>query len=221
MAIHERVWERADAGRDPPPAVDRPVGTYGLLGAMVAVYVAQFVVLLTYGVGLHNRIFAIGPDWYVTPWTVVTSTLSHSPGTIFHILFNGLVLYFFGPHLERLVGTVRFLVLFFAAGALAGILQVTIDPGLALGASGAIQMVFGALVVIMPQAKLLLWGIVPMRFWMAAVGFVLLDVLGFLGYGDPDIANVAHLAGFALGLLVGYRTKKDLEARGLRIHYAT
>ncbi len=221
MAIHERVWERPDAGYDRPPGAlvappSRPYGTYGLLATMGATFVLQLVVSL-YAGGLHDRIFPIRPDWWTVPWTLVTSTFSH--GGVVHILFNGLVLYFFGPHLERLLGTRPFVLLFLLAGALTGVLQVLIQPGLALGASGAINMVFGALVVLMPKAKLLLYGVIPIRFWVAAVAFALLDVFGFLGYGQGGIGNVAHLSGLALGLFVGYRLKKGLEERGLRLSY--
>lgn len=184
---------------------------------MGAVFVAQYAVLFAFSLDAHNRIFPIGPAWYASPWTLLTSTLSH--GGFVHILFNGLVLYFFGPHLERLIGTKRFVALFLVAGAVSGVLQVLIQPGLALGASGAINMVLGALVVIMPNARILLYGIIPIRFWMATVGFALLDILGFLGYGAEGIGNVAHLSGLALGLWVGYRTKRALEARGVHLRF--
>lgn len=219
MAVHERVWERPDAGRERvliEPS-RKPWGTYAILLSMAAVFAAQYAVLFAFGLEAHNRIFPIGPEWYLAPWTLLTSTLSH--GGFVHILFNGLVLYFFGPHLERLVGTRRFVVLFLLAGAVTGILQVLIQPGLALGASGAINMVLGALVLIMPNARILLYGIIPIRFWMATVGFALLDLFGAFGYGGEGIGNIAHLAGLALGLGVGYRTKKSLEARGVRLRF--
>lgn len=219
MAVHERVWERPDAGRQRVLVEPswKPWGTYALLFSMGGVFISQLAVLATLGEAVHSRVFPIGPDWYLAPWTLLTSTLSH--GGFVHILFNGLVLFFFGPHLERLVGTKPFVALFLAAGAVSGILQVLIDPGLALGASGAINMVLGALVLIMPNARILLYGIIPIRFWVATVAFALLDVLGFLGYGREGIGNVAHLAGLALGLWVGYRTKQDLARRGVRLQY--
>lgn len=219
VATHERVWERPDAGRRPVLVEPsrKPWGTYTLLLTMVGVFVAQLAVLNVLGVAVHNRVFTIGPEWWLAPWTLLTSTLSH--GGVAHILLNGLVLYFFGPHLERLVGTRRFVALFLLAGAVSGVLQVLLQPGQALGASGAINMVMGALVLIMPNARILLYGIIPIRFWMATVAFALLDVLGFLGLGQEGIGNIAHLSGLALGLAVGYRIKQDLGRRGVRLHY--
>ncbi len=227
MAIHERVWERPDAGYPSQPATGvparltnpawRPMGTYGLMATMGIAFVLQIAVSSLYGVALHDRIFPINPTWWLSPWTLITSTFSH--GGFWHIFVNGLVLYFFGPHLERLLGTRRFVLLFVAAGAISGILQVALQPGLALGASGAINMVFGALVMIMPRAKVLLYGIIPLQFWLAGTLFVALDVLGALGYGQGGIGNFAHLSGFALGLWLGARTKRELSDRGIQMRH--
>lgn len=223
VATHDRVWER---GPDPRRAfgaqpIWQPRGTYWLLGIMVGVLVLEYIVAgmgnvsvrLPGGVqmDLFFALFTITPLWYLHPWTVVTSTLSHSITDLFHILFNGLILFFFGPILERLVGTRRFVTLFLLAGAVSGILQVTIDPGPALGASGAIMMVFGTLVVLMPKEKLLIYGIIPMPFWLAGVLYVLYDLAGALFLND-GIGHFAHLSGMALGLWLGW----DLLQRSRR-----
>lgn len=214
MAVHERVWER---GPDPRRRVQMPMrtwhprGTYGLLIAMVAVYILQWVVAVSAPVW-HNYLFAISSTWWLHPWTVVTSTFSHSLARIVHILFNGLMLFFFGAILERILGTKKFVWLFIIAGAVSGITQVTIQPGSALGASGAIMMVFGALVMIMPNEKILVWGILPVPFWAAGIGYALLDVLGALNPAD-GIGNFAHLSGMALGLWLGWDIRKRRQVR--------
>jgi uncharacterized protein len=213
------VYEsRRPAYREATERTWQPIATYALLGTILVFYIVQLWVANRYGGDLHNRIFALGLHWPTEPWTLVTATLSHGgPG---HLLLNGIVLYFFGPSLERLVGRTRFLVLFFVAGALASVLQAYftwfvfgLDPR-GLGASGALLMIFGALMVLMPHEKVLIWGIVPVPFWAAGVGFAAIDVLGAL---DPTnrVGNVAHLSGLAMGLYVGWRIKQDLRRRGL------
>lgn len=198
----------------------QPLATYWLLGIIVAVFVAQMLVLNAYGLPVHQYLFVIDMHWMFRPWTLVTSTLSH--GDIYHILFNGIVLFFFGPSLERLLGIRRFLVLFFVSGAIAGILQVLLqwyffgqDVG-GLGASGALMMVFGALMVVMPNEKVLIWGIVPVPFWLAGIGFALLDIFGAFDPGS-GVGNFAHLSGMALGLYVGWRIRESLRRQGLRL----
>lgn len=197
----------------------KPLATWGLLATIVVFFLAQMLVLTTFGRDLHRLIFVADMHWPFEPWTLITATLSH--GGLFHLAVNGFVLFFFGPLLERLIGRTRFLVLFFVSGAVASVLQVYLswfiygqDPG-GLGASGALMMIFGALMVVMPHERVLIWGIIPIPFWAAGIGFALLDILGAL---DPTsgVGNFAHLSGLAIGLYVGWRLRQDMHRRSLR-----
>ncbi len=213
--MHERVWERGpDPRRAVAPTPWQPKGTYGILIAIAAVFVGQWLALIASEL-LYVNLFLIGPDWYLRPWTLVTSTLAHSTSSLGHILFNGLILFFFGPIAERLLGTKKFVWLFMIAGAISGILQVTLEPGYALGASGALMMTFGLLVITMPREKLLIYGIVPVPFWVAGIAYAALDVIGALNPND-GIGNFAHLSGMALGLWLGWDLKR--RRRQVRVH---
>lgn len=225
--VHERVWEkspdrpsmRVSVGGAAAEREWRPMGTWGLLAAFVGVYVLE-IMTLSRSATAFERIWTIEPGWWLRPWTPFTSSLAHDPFRLNHILINGLMLYFFGPILERIIGARPFVLLFMAAGALSGILQVQItesffggSPG-ALGASGAIMMVFGALAVIMPRQKLLLFFVIPTPFWVAAVGYAAYDVLlGF--FATDDIGHFAHLAGMAIGAVYGMRIRDRLRQRGI------
>ncbi len=191
----------------------KPLGTYGLLGAMAGVFILQWVTILAAGgdVRWHSFLWTVAPDWPFRPWSPFTSTLAHSPANFTHILFNGLMLYFFGPILEQLVGTRRFVVTFMIAGAVSGVGQVMITGGGALGASGAIMMVMGALAVVMPKQQLLLFGIIPMPFWLATAGYAAMDLIGALGPAD-GIGHIAHLAGLAIGLWIGSRIRAQRQS---------
>lgn len=195
-----------------PPPTWHPKGTYGLLAAIGAVFLLEFVTLFTLGAARFFQLWTITPSWYLQPWSIVTSTLAHSPDSIAHILFNGLILFFFGPILERILGTKRFVWLFLLAGAISGIVQVTIQNNPALGASGALMMTFGALVVIMPREKLLIYGIIPVPFWVAGIGYAVLDILGVFTPGG-NIGNFAHLSGMALGLWLGWHVRQRVRPR--------
>ena len=190
------------------------MGTYALLGAIVGIYLLQHIPLAASGAHAHWFVFGIGnlpieplAAWYLRPWTLITSTLSHSPTGISHLLFNGLVLYFFGPVLERILGLKRFLSLFFITGAISGTIQILITGGLALGASGALMFIFGCLVVLMPKEKVLFYGIVPMPFWAMGLLYAALDILGAIGPAN-GVGNFAHLSGLAIGLAYGWRLKQ-------------
>lgn len=221
--VHERVWERTPdrpserAGGMLRPSHDwKPYGTYGLLGTMLVVFILENATASD--AARFEALWTVGPQWWLRPWTPITSTFAH--GSVNHLLINGFVLFIFGPILERILGLRRFLVLFIASGALSGILQVEInqavfgDSAAALGASGAIMMVFGALAVVMPTQKILLFFIIPVPFWAAAAGYAAYDLL--LGVvGTDNVGHFAHLAGMALGAAVGLRLRQRMRERGL------
>ncbi len=74
-------------------------------------------------------------------------------------------------------------------------------PVVAIGASGAVFAVGGALAVLRPQLRVFIIPIpVPIPLWAAVIG-------GFLII-SPGVAWQAHLGGLVLGLLVGYLFKR-------------
>ena len=83
--------------------------TYVLLAAMWLTFVAQWVALGVGGRPLHDALFVLRSDALGNVWTVVTSVFSHDPGLLFHIVGNSIVIFFFGPLVERAVGSKRFL----------------------------------------------------------------------------------------------------------------
>ena len=133
------------------------------------------------------------------PWTIATSMFVHSG--FGHILANMLTLYFFGRYLSQLVGDGRFLIAYFGGGILGSILFILLAPpfSVAVGASGAVFALGGALTVLVPRLRVFIFPIpVPIPLWVAVIGgFV---VLSFL----PFIAWQAHLGGLIVGLLAGY-----------------
>lgn len=186
--------------------------TYIFLGIIAAVYVLEFLVLGAAGPDAFYSVFTIGPDFYLRPWTILTSIFAHSLGDFSHILFNGLILYFFGTSIERLIGTRRFTWLFLGSGAVAGIVQVLIFGGRALGASGALMALVGLLVFLAPRLSVLIFGILPAPMWAVGIFYVGADVLGLVG-GSAGIAHLAHLSGFAIGAAYAQRLKQ----KGLRV----
>lgn len=130
------------------------------------------------------------------PWTMVTSMFTHAG--FGHIFTNMLTLYFFGSYLIQLIGGRNFLIVYFAGGILGNILFLLLSPALAIGASGAVFAVGGALTVLQPKLRVFIFPIpVPIPLWVAVIG-------GFLIMLLPGIAWQAHLGGLVLGLVAGY-----------------
>jgi len=146
----------------------------------------------------------ISSDIYSRPWILITYMFLHSGP--YHLFFNMYVLLIFGPMLEQRIGSKRFLLIYFASGIIAAFISSFFYFS-ALGASGAIMGILGVLIILMPDLKLLLFFVVPMQLWVAAIIFVLIDVLGI--FYPTGIGNIAHLVGLATGLLYGLYLKKQ------------
>ena len=163
------------------------------------------------------RYFAFTPDLaFDMPWTFITSIFLHAD--FGHLLFNMIVLFFLGMFLESRIGSKNFLIIFFLAGVGGSLgYMITASGSLtpAVGASGAIYGILGALAVIMPFAMVWLWGLVPMP--MIAVAF-LWGIMDFFGlFGGGSIAHGAHLGGLFVGLACGWYLKKTVRKRYRRI----
>jgi membrane associated rhomboid family serine protease len=132
------------------------------------------------------------------PWTMLTSMFLHE--NFGHILGNMVTLYFFGLALVELTGGSMFLVIYFVGGLIGNLSFALLAPSnsLAIGASGAIFALGGALVSLVPGRKVFMFPIpIPMPLWVAVIGGFL--IVSFL----PNVAWQAHLGGIVTGLVAG------------------
>jgi membrane associated rhomboid family serine protease len=190
--------------------------TYLFLALMWATFAAQLAVIGLFGQGTMAYLFVLEPSGVLRAWTWVTSVFAH--GGFGHIAFNSIALYFFGPIVERRLGSKKFAALFLAAGVAAGLTQVGVRIALSgatgagvVGASGAIMAVMGVLTVLNPKLKVYLWFVLPMPLWVLTLGFALVSV-GLVsqgGIGAGGIAHGAHLAGLAIGLAYGEKLRRE------------
>jgi membrane associated rhomboid family serine protease len=186
----------------------------GLIGANVALYVAQLIFpVITDVLGLRPA-FVVHYAWF---WQVATYMFLH--GGVFHIVFNMLALWMFGAELERIWGTRYFLKFYFVTGIGAGVLTVLFSLlpfGFAqqlqyaniIGASGAIYGLLLAYALYFPDRPIYMYFVfpIPAKIFVAIMGGIaFLSSLGESG----GVANATHLG----GLLVGY-----LFLKGARFH---
>ena len=190
--------------------------------AIIALCTLSFFLEMVPGIGyIYIDAFQFDPNYLVTrPWTLVSYIFLHT--SLLHLLFNMLVLYFFGTALEKRVGNRQLLAIFFTAGILSAIGYTflsrpifNISPVPMVGASGAIYGVFAALTMLEPDIRVYVY-FVPMKLKYALVLFALLD---FLMVNSSDmIAHTAHLSGLFVGLYMGLRIKK-IQENALRPRY--
>jgi membrane associated rhomboid family serine protease len=142
-----------------------------------------------------------------TALTLLTSQFVH--GSVLHIVSNMLFLAVFGPEIEHVTGSIRFVVLYLLCGVLGAIAQISVMPGShvpGIGASGAIAGVLGAYIVRFPlnAAATRVPALVVIGLW-AAIQFV----HGFgtlssrvLSEQSGGTAYFAHIGGFLSGVFL-------------------
>ena len=166
----------------------KPVVTYGLIAANVAVFLMQIALpALTPRFALRPNAIAQADQYF----RLFSSAFMHDG--IVHILFNMYALYVLGPPLEQHLGRLRFTGLYLLS-ALGGSVAVYLlsDPRSAtLGASGAIFGLFGATAVAYRRFNL------DMR-WL--VGLIAINLV--LTFSIPNISWQGHLGGLITGAVV-------------------
>ncbi len=125
-------------------------------------------------------------------WTPFTYMFVH--GGLFHVLFNMLILFFFGPPLEERWGSREFLKFYLLAG-LGGALLSVLLPYPIIGASGAVLGIMVAFAMYWPDNPIYIWGIFPVKAkWL--VGFYVgISVFYAVTGGQSGVAHLAHLGG--------------------------
>jgi membrane associated rhomboid family serine protease len=129
-------------------------------------------------------------DW----WRLVGAMFLH--GSVFHLLFNMLALYWLGTIIEQSLGTPRFLLVYFVSGLAgsAGALWFSTQFAVTVGASGAIFGLIGALLILEYLATGSLMG--------QAMVLILVNLA--LTFAVPGISIGGHLGGLAGGIVATY-----------------
>ena len=137
-------------------------------------------------------------------------------GSLNHLMFNMLSLYFLGGMVETYLGTKRFVKFYMITGLMASMLNILVyfissnylggslgyyAP--VVGASGAVYGVLVAFAVLFPDTRLmLLFPPIPIKARYLAIGIILIDVFsGVSGY-STGIAHFAHLGGALVGFIL-------------------
>ena len=160
-----------------------------LIGINLVVWGLQYVIsqnsldyLYMWGDGVAQG------QWY----RMITSVFFHT--AILHIAMNMWSLWIIGPALEQLLGRWRYLGLYLVSGLAGSALQLIVAPDTAaLGASGAIFGLLGALVVLQRKRGYQLGPIVAILVVNLVATFAI-----------PGISWEAHVGGLVAGLLVGF-----------------
>jgi uncharacterized protein len=167
--------------------------------------------LLSFALPDMARSLALTPAFVLSrPWTLLTSMFLHSG--LEHIFLNMLFgVFMFGQYLQRLIGEREFLKVYFAGGIAAGLFYVAMSLALnipppyssAVGASGAVFAVIGALVVLRPNMELYVYFLFPVKLWVFALLYLAYSVVAIPTMMGGGTAITAHVGGLLAGLIMG------------------
>ena len=148
------------------------------------------------------------------PWTPITYMFVHAD--FWHIFFNMLVVFFFGPRLESRLGSARFVRLYFLSGLMGAALSLVFavgPPVRIIGASGAAYGVLMGFALLWPRDAIYIWGIVPIQArWLVGIMTFATVFFGFGGAQD-GVAHFAHLGGFLGGFLYMRRVERNAPSQ--------
>jgi membrane associated rhomboid family serine protease len=134
----------------------------------------------------------------VQPWTVITYQFLHAG--LWHLLFNMLGLYFFGPRLEARIGSRHFLLLYLLSGVGGAVFSVFTPTARIVGASGAVFGVLFGFARYWPRERIYIYGLIPVEARVLVIFLAALSLWSGIG-GGGNIAHFAHLGGFIGGWL--------------------
>lgn len=199
--------------RDHNPSSRRPLVTWALITANIAMYLATlpgqeagemlWAQLALYPLAIVNGELMGG---------LLTHMFLHAG--LLHLGGNMLFLWIFGDNLEDQMGRAGFLAFYLGAGLAAAAAQIWADPLSPVpmvGASGAIAGVMGGYLLMFPRARvdvvaifIIFFKVFTLPAWlMLGLWFGLQLLGGFTNVGaQGGVAYWAHAGGFAAGLLL-------------------
>lgn len=132
-------------------------------------------------------------------WRLLTVALVH--GSIIHLMFNMYALWIIGPIVEALYGPGRFIFIYLVCIAAGSAASFAVSPNPAVGASGGVFGLFGALLVADRVHKPALTR--NARNLTMQIG-MLIAINLVIGITVPGIDNAAHIGGLLAGAALGF-----------------
>lgn len=157
--------------------------------------------LLTWLVPVLVAYLAFAPSRILTqPWGLLTYMFVH--GDFWHLFFNMLALFFFGPPIEERWGSREFIKYYLICGLGGAVLSVVFAFNSSIvGASGAVFGIMLAFAMMWPDVPIYIWGIFPVKAKWLVVALAALSFFSAFGGASDGVAHFAHLGGFAAGFL--------------------
>ncbi|MBU0717687.1 MAG: rhomboid family intramembrane serine protease, partial [Planctomycetes bacterium] len=225
MGWQDRDYARHESPPGPVEYMRQPtlVARHGIITTLIAINVGIYVLQSLFepfgrfltgyevrtplGVAFHHGFAEMWANGVLQGqvWRLFTAQYLHAG--LMHLFINMLVLHFLGRPLERL-WSIRKLFTVYTLCGLAGNVFYTllgwrgvINPDMpAVGASGCIYGLLGAVAVLFPTATVYIYFLFPMKIRTAAIIFGGLAFITILQRGTNYGGEACHLAGLVFGV---------------------
>lgn len=194
----DRASRRA-FGRSRTGIAPQPIVTWSIIGITVAI---SFATLFFDTNRDLERLLWLAKGsvfWLDEYWRLFTVALVH--GSILHLGFNMYALFIIGPIVEALYHPGRYLMIYLLCALAGSAASYVMTPNPAVGASGAVFGLFGALLVADRVHKPAMTR--GARNLTVQIG-VLIVINLFIGFAVPQIDNAAHIGGLLAGAWLGF-----------------
>ena len=162
-------------------------------------------------------------------WRLLTSAFCHDRMGMWHIIFNMLLLFWFGRELESIYGSRRFIWFYVTAAIFSSLAYVALQSIIgeripAIGASGAVMAVMMVYAIFHPRREILVFFVLPVQIRFLVAIYVLYDLHPVLWqlsgtFAGTGIAHSAHLGGLLYGY-VFWRTGLSLLSLWQRLPFS-
>ena len=133
------------------------------------------------------------------PWTPLTYMFLHAD--FWHVFWNMVMLFFFGPPLESKWGSKEFIRYYLVCGLGGVALSFLFVSFSIIGASAAVYGIMLAFAMAWPNAPIYVWGIFPVPAKWLVGAFFLISFFSAFGGAGGGVAHFAHLGGLVAGLI--------------------
>lgn len=185
-----------------------------LILVSIGVFAGQLIWHIPFGAGVNGvgldlpgRLFSFETGYFFSGqiWRPVSYIFLH--GSLMHLFGNMVALYFFGPEVERALGTRQFIYFYLLCGAIGVMATVLPVPllgsgGFVIGASGAVMGVLVAFAMLNPEREIFFFPLpIPINARAMVIIFIVINVMSAIGNPGANSSVGTHLGGIAVGYL--------------------
>lgn len=205
MGIYDRDYYRREGYSFLGSFTERGTVCKWLIGINIVFFIIQLVFRSPTGGDQFTEWLDLNAEstWHGQIWRLLTYAFLHDTGSPMHILFNMLLLFWFGSDVEDMYGPREFLAIYLVSAVVGGLVFITLPLvsqgqfGSCIGASGAVTAVLVLCACHFPTRVILFMMFLPVPIWLFVIFSVGYDAYALLTNTGGQVAVSVHVGGAA------------------------